>query len=136
MYGSESESILTFDLVAMIRPPLDVTLPVILVVLFVVQDMRNQHGLADVINQRNDPVLVPTDIKNRRRFPRLRVRRHIRLAEQRLGVLKGLPACFTGQLEPILKCFSMLVSLWLRFIKLPEFLSANDVHDFTLCEVQ
>jgi hypothetical protein len=96
--------------------------------------MRDQHRLTDVIDQGDDTIFIPANVKYRGGSPRCGIPDYIRLAKQRLGVLKAMPVSFSRQFEPIIKSAGVLHALACRFIEHPKFFSADDVHDFTLCE--
>src|SRR5580692_5516513 len=96
--------------------------------------MSDEHGLTGIVDQRNDSVFVPANVENRGCFLGCGIPRHIGLSKQRSGVLKAVPPCLAGQLEPVIKSGGMLTAFTSRLVELSKFLSADDVHDFTLCE--
>src|SRR5258705_9936610 len=99
-----------------------------------VKNRLNLDRLTRVIDVGNDFVFIAANIEDGRRSARLACC-DIRLTECRFGLLEITPARSPGELEPHLKRGRVLFPLRLRFPKLPEFLSADHIHRFTLCEV-
>jgi hypothetical protein len=95
---------------------------------------RDQNRLAPVIDVGSDPVLISADVEQGSRLASPSGC-NIRLPESRLGFLKVLPASLPCDPKPILERFRMSASFGFRLVELFQLPSADDVHDFTLCEV-
>jgi hypothetical protein len=100
----------------------------------VIENMRNQHALAHVIDQSDDPIFVTADIEDCRGLFGSRILCDIGLPKQAAGFLKIQPTRLPCELKPLLKRASMPPALGAGGIKRLKLSSADHIHHFTLCE--